>query len=383
MKHPALATSVLCAAALSAGCDFEDTLWGKVAEGPGFETSARAEVESLPASTLDDWDDADDLIGPKDVTTATVAGGKVYVFADGTQRAVRFDPAAARGSQWQALPDRPIQRFEAMAVAVSTTVVVVSGVDRRGDPIDKLEWLDGSSANPTAWNVVDLAFARSDMAVAVAGDKVYMFGGRDEAGDAVDSIAVFDAKTRQVTSLAETLPFPRAEATAFFLDGKIHVFGGRGLGSSLPLASDEIFDVAAEAVVATLQTSKGRVEPQVVVVGRKALMIGSRTRSDGADRVDIYDADLDRWLIGPDLPRGYDMPALATSGGRAFVAGGRDDERSRRDVYVFDFAANRWSDADPLPTPRHAAFAAEIGGRTYVIGGILREEDDFEVDDFI
>jgi N-acetylneuraminic acid mutarotase len=321
------------------------------------------------------WAPADPLPVAFFVETATVADDKIYTAAGGTDTAFRFDPAAAPGAQWQTLPNLSQSRVGAVAVAVSATVVVVSGTGPMG-PIAELEQLDGSVPSPTAWVQVSLPFARTDMAAVAAEGKIYFFGGDDVNRTASADAWVYDPQQRTVAAIAP-MSTPRVAPGAFVAGGRIHVVGGQAQNGLL-LPSEDVFDIASTTMTAApLPVPDTWFDPQTVVIGDDVLVMSSRTRNVFRSRnVDRFTISTNTWTNDPAIPTVLSGAALASNRGSGITAGGFDGSLSTRDVFVLDFAAPplQWVGAFTMPTKRHGAFAAEINGKTYVIGGVQRKE---------
>lgn len=99
--------------------------------------------------------------------------------------------------------------------------------------------------------------------------------------------------------------------------------------------------------------------------------------SGGPQRVELYDAAVDRWERAPDLPIGVDHAMAAASEGLesaapqgvfvfgGYLATGGATARSFR----FDAGVGRWEEIAPMPGPRAAGAAVEVAGRIFIVGG--------------
>lgn len=128
----------------------------------------------------------------------------------------------------------PAPRAGAAAVFFSGSAYVIGGVDASGAPTDTVYvgTPDASSGKVTTWSDsadLKLPAARSDGAVVVTGDGLFLVGGRDAKGP-VDTVwkAALNAKTGKLKAWAATgsLPAPRAGALATVQGTHLFVYGG-------------------------------------------------------------------------------------------------------------------------------------------------------------
>lgn len=97
----------------------------------------------------------------------------------------------------------------------------------------------------------------------------------------------------------------------------------------------------------------------------------------GPQRVERYDATVDRWERAPDLPIGVDHPMAAASEGLqsaapqgVFVFGGYLGSGSpTARSFRFDTAGGRWEEIAPMPGPRAAGAAVATGSSIFIVGG--------------
>lgn len=116
----------------------------------------------------------------------------------------------------------------------------------------------------------------------------------------------------------KSMPTPRSEMSAAYLDGKIYVPGGLG-----GLTAFEAYDIAANA-----------------------------------------------WQALAPLPEGRHHIAVAAHAGLIYVLGGANPQwQPTSTAWVYDPKANRWSKLNDLPEPRYAAAAVPLGEHIYVVGG--------------
>ena len=111
--------------------------------------------------------------------------------------------------------------------------------------------------------------------LAVAGGKVYLFGGATASGE-TDVVQAIDPMTGRVRVVAR-LPQPVTEATAFMLGGRILVAGG--MRSGRPSAAILAFDPPTGMTSAAGRLPEAVADAGCAVVGETAYLIGGETGS--------------------------------------------------------------------------------------------------------
>jgi non-specific serine/threonine protein kinase len=129
---------------------------------------------------------------------------------------------------------------------------------------------------------------------------------------------------------------------------------------------------AAWRGIADIPTARSEVAAAVSQQLSKVFVIGG---FGGPSRVELYDAEVDRWTRAPDLPVGVDHPMAAAVEGLqssapqgVFVFGGYAGSATARS-FRFDATAARWEEIAAMPGPRAAAAAVAIGGSIFIVGG--------------
>lgn len=182
---------------------------------------------------------------------------------------------------------------------------------------------DTATAEPqAAWQpLLDAPFSRLEMATAAHDDRIWIAGGLDPLGAALDDVAVFDP------------------ADATWSDGP-----------ALP-----------EALHHTALVSDGE---RLIVVGGYA---GS-SFSAPSDRTWILEDGAETWIEGPPLPVARAAGAAAWDGGRVVYGGGVGPGGVAGDVYAL--ASGAWAEIGALPRPReHLAATGDGAGATWFLGG--------------
>lgn len=132
---------------------------------------------------------------------------------------------------------------------------------------------------------------------------------------------------------------------------------------------------AADASLARQEIYPAVLDGRIVVAG------GILSQAPGfTDHVEAYDAKANRWTTLAPLPEGRHHIALAEADGKIYGIGGFSgaipDWRAHATVFVYDAQANRWSVGPSLPQARAEGVLASVKGNIYFIGGRIPTSPD-------
>jgi N-acetylneuraminic acid mutarotase len=96
----------------------------------------------------------------------------------------------------------------------------------------------------------------------------------------------------------------------------------------------------------------------------------------GEQRVDrpyhhAYDAASDKWIDGPQLPRGANHVGVAVVGGKLYAIGGFVEQNRKPDTLCFVMEGEAWKPIAPLPKACGAIACVELNGMLHAIGGAV------------
>ena len=131
---------------------------------------------------------------------------------------------------------------------------------------------------------------KTGYATAMANGYIYVIGGQDESGQALNSLQQYDYGSERLLNKA-ALPEARAFAAAAAVNGIIYVFGGQAYG--IEYASTFAYDTATDTWTAVAPMSS----PTVRAIAR---VVEDRIYVDAAETLDRYDPQLDVWSDGGD-----------------------------------------------------------------------------------
>ena len=161
---------------------------------------------------------------------------------------------------------------------------------------------------------------RAAAAAAIAGDTLYVLGGRDE-GRELASVA-FALKLGSTRWRTIPGPSPREHLAAASSLGRVYAVGGRASGID---SNEKAFQV--------------------------------------------YDAPARRWRQLAPLPGARGGTGAAALGGRIVSVGGEQPAGTIRTVFSYDVQKRSWRRLADLPTPRHGLGVVAAGTRIWAVAG--------------
>jgi N-acetylneuraminic acid mutarotase len=240
-------------------------------------------------------------------------------------------------------------------------------------PTNNCEPLNRSVINAQLIPFGTLSLARSDMAVASAGNKIVFAGGRSASEWASSRVDIYDMNTNNWTT-AE-LSIPRFGLTAITAGNKIFFAGGITEGAiyGLVLSRVDIYDVLTNTwSIAELS------EPRwngiaAAVIGNKVFFAGGENYSSGTNtftnRVDIYNLSDNTWSIAT-LSQTRNGLTATMADEKIYFAGGWNniDGPTSNIIDIYNGQTNSWS-ISSLATPRAYQAAIAIQNKIYWAGG--------------
>jgi N-acetylneuraminic acid mutarotase len=245
-----------------------------------------------------------------------------------------------------------------LAAPITTTVTV-------GQTNYRLNFIGQDTQTWTS--LASLPAPRTYLAAAAGPDgRIYAVGGRDSAGNNLDTLTAYDPATNAWTTLAP-MPTPRNGLAAVFDNGLLYALGG---GSTVEVyhPTTNTWTTAASmpaplAVMAATVGSDGRI-----------YVFGGTDSSDNATATaEVYDPGTNSWASLPSMPVARDHPSAATGAdGRIYVLGGGPSFfQPSTEVDVFTPGSSTWTQAAALPSDSDPSVAVTgADGQIYAIGGV-------------
>jgi len=292
-------------------------------------------------------------------------------------------PTLSQHSQWRALPDMPVGKWEPGTVVLDNKLYVFGGYTFGVISSKRAEVFDPQDGS---WTLIqELPSAITHMNTVLDGRSVWFAGGFKDGykGHAIAEVWRYDVDLDRYTA-APLLPEPRAGGGLAIVGRKLHYFGGLMADRDTDSSDHWILDLDQWAAGSAVWTEAApmpvpRNQFSTVVLDQKIYAIGGQFHHDSEQldqpRVDIYDPRNDSWSSGPDLPKGHSHAEGATFvhdqhiymlGGHTTPAGGSKSQ----DPDILRLAVGgRWQKIGELPMPLSSPAGAIIGDQMFVAGG--------------
>jgi len=243
----------------------------------------------------DTWSLGADAPGPSSEGAGVAHGGLFYNVGGrigGPGSAARSDIWSydLEADAWDAtLTPMPTARAGLAIAVVGDSIYAIGGRSAtagpcrfiRGAPLALVERYDISSDTWTA--VAPLLAPRSDLAAAVVGGKIYVFGGCDAAGAILADVDVYDPRTDTWSAAPADMPTARAGMYAVTTKGDtVYVIGGwDGIGNGL--STNEAYKVSKNTWTAgLLAMPTPRAEAGAAATGGRIYIVGGSQPAFGA-----------------------------------------------------------------------------------------------------
>ena len=209
-------------------------------------------------------------------------------------------------------------------------------------------------------NLEPLPTPRSEVAAAVLGGQIYVFGGRPSAS----ANERYDLETGRWQQRAP-LPTGLHHSAAVTVNGKIYLIGGGEVGKTPPVSTLWEYDPDANSWRRLADMSINRGAIAAAVIDGKIHAIGGYAGDQGgwSSTHEVYDPGTDSWSHRAPMPTAREHVAAGVVDGKIYVVGGG----TANEEYNPD--TDTWRKQAPLPSPRSGAGAAVVNGRIYVFGG--------------
>ena len=222
--------------------------------------------------------------------------------------------------------------------------------------------------------------ARSKAASVALGKSVFVWGGLDSAGAALDNGAIYDPALDSWKYVQKDpgSPSPRIMATAVWTgstSNKVIVYGGTDASGATTYKDGAVYDVTDNswAPLPPNPMASRRSAPFGYWDGTRAIFYGGLNGTipvAGADRF-----DLKMWSVA--MPAGdpglLGSPATAVDGAQMYLQGGVIGSTRQDKVYSYNSSTDMWSSLSKGPSVRTGAFGAWDGTHFVVWGG---QDDD-------
>lgn len=179
---------------------------------------------------------------------------------------------------WVTLPPMPTPRAGLAAAVEGNAIYAIGGRSNTGGPCsgNPVAMVERYDIDTGMWTTVaPLPAARSDLAAATVGGKIYVFGGCDGARAFLNTVDVYDPVTNTWSTAPQDMPTARAGMYAVEQKGnEVYVIGGWD-GMSPGLATNEAYKVSTNSwTTGLLPMPTARAETGAVGHGGRIYIVG-------------------------------------------------------------------------------------------------------------
>jgi N-acetylneuraminic acid mutarotase len=298
--------------------------------------------------------------------------------------------AEALGS-WTYGAPMPMARTEVAVAAFGDKLYVIGGSTADVDALTTVEEYDPKT---NAWHErAPLPEGLNHMAATVLNGKIYAVGGftgrapgdthsRLHQGASTDAFEYDPAadKWRQLPPMKG----PRGSVAVVAVNGKIHAIGGIDLQVKT-VATHEVYDPAADTWSDAPALPTVRSHLAIAAANGLIHVIGGRydSRDENSNNHDIYDPKTDTWTSGLPLPTARSGVAYALYDDKILVIGGETSKYANTENEAYDVKTGTWSMLTPVPLGLHASTGATAGGHAYFPGGSTKQGGDAITDQLL
>ncbi len=286
-----------------------------------------------------------------------------------------------------------IAKVESFQVNVSDGVLNIDFIQINQNPA--IKGIEIVSAQPpvsdewTAQTDDENYTARHECSFVQAGDKFYLFGGRENPAD----LDVYDYQSKTWSTIGASAPDDFNHFQAVEHNGLIWVIGAfknNIFPNEAPADFVWAYNPATDKWIQgpAIPTARKRGSSGLVVYNNKFYIIAGNTIGHNGGFVpwfDEFDPATGVWTTLDNAPIARDHFHAGVIGDKLYVAGGRQSGPAPDDVFeplvpqvdVYDFTAGTWSTlpaGQNIPTPRAAASVAVFQNELYVIGGEVGDD---------
>ena len=322
--------------------------------------------------------DQNNLEGDLINLTVTASGGDAnqnfFYEASGLPPGVEIEPTTglifgtiAEGASAGSIYDATVKVIKEGSASVTTSFDWTVTV-----PKESITWHDQTD--------VENYTARHECSFVQAGDRFYLFGGRENP----TTLDVYDYQSKTWSQISNSAPAAFNHFQAVEYQGLIWVIGAfkdNAFPKEVPADYVWAYNPATDEWIQgpEIPANRRRGSAGLVIHQDKFYIIGGNIEGHNGRYVsffDEFDPATGTWTALADAPRPRDHFHAAVIRNKLYLAGGRlsggPDGLSQpliAEVDVYDFSSNTWSTAPDLPTPRAAAAVAIFNNELYVIGG--------------
>ena len=282
-----------------------------------------------------------------------------------------------KGGKWLKKAKMPTPRALLSTSVVNGKIYAIGGWDAGGwDGGQLLSTVEQYDPARNTWKKVkDLPTPRRSHASSVVNGKIYVFGGKGlvkrgaRKGEAtLSTLQVYDAVTNTWEKKAD-MPTGRWALSTSVVDGKIYAIGGQTSAFAITNLV-EVYDPATDTWARGRPLLEKRWAVSTCVVNGKMNVVGGANKIELVRLVEEYHPAFDMWRRKTNIPGGRWGVSTSAANGKIYVIGGANaDNQIIPTVDEYYPATDRWTPKREMPTPRQFFGATVVNGKIYAIGG--------------
>ncbi len=282
--------------------------------------------------------------------------------------------AQITAAKWLSRSNLPLTRAETGAARVGAKIYVACGFQ---DGLNPSKEAFAYTPGKNTWETIaSVPVAMHHTAMASAGGKLYVMGGvingqggpHPNGAEWTGSTNAFEYDpAKDAWKTIKTLPHSTAAAGVASLGGKIYVIGGIDIdGIALDLVQE--YNPATDTWAARAVMPTKREHVAVAVLDSLIYVVSGRIGQNSMGKLEAYSPAGDKWYTFKDMPTVRSDIGFAQSGGRFYAMGG--EKPGIFDVNEeYDPVANSWKTALKMTATRKAVATVNFEDTIFVFGG--------------
>lgn len=277
--------------------------------------------------------------------------------------------SVALAQSWSEGAAMSTARSEITATNIGDDIYVIGGFDLSGDALDVVEVYNVK--NDSWKSIAPLPKPLHHTAATSYGGKIYVVGGFISAEwIPSNQLFIYDPIKNEWTE-GKPMPTPRGALTAIFVNGILYALGGQDEEGILNI--NEAYDPITDRWISKTPMPTGRHHAASATVDNKIYVSGGRIAGSSplvnVNINEMYDTETEKWTTVEPMQSKRSGIAAASVNNNIFVFGGEDLTRTYGNNEKFDTQDGKWTSQEPMPTSRHGLAAVSINNRIFVIGG--------------
>jgi N-acetylneuraminic acid mutarotase len=277
--------------------------------------------------------------------------------------------SVALAQSWSEGAAMSTARSEITATNIRDDIYVIGGFDLSGDALDVVEVYNVK--NDSWKSIAPLPKPLHHTAATSHGGKIYVAGGFiSTEWIPSNQLFIYDPIKNEWTE-GKPMPTPRGALTAIFVNGILYALGGQNEEGILNI--NEVYDPITDRWISETPMPTGRHHAASATVDNKIYVSGGRIAGSSplvnVNVTEMYDTETEKWTTVEPMQSKRSGIAAASVNNNIFVFGGENLTGTYDNNEKFDTQDGKWTSQEPMPTSRHGLVAVSINNRIFVIGG--------------